>query len=90
MKFSRTNKHQRLASLAFDESQKSEMLFKHGCVIARGRKIIASGHNNYRTHSSDRFIANTCSCHAEVAALRDMYNNMIRRKVGQRQTSKVV
>tara|TARA_Y100000590_G_scaffold462291_1_gene626019 strand:- start:1294 stop:1566 length:273 start_codon:yes stop_codon:yes gene_type:complete len=90
MTCSNTNKHQRLASLAFNESQKSDLLFRHGCVISRGRQVIARGHNNYRTHSSDGFINNTCSCHAEVDALRNMYNNMVRRKVGLRQTAKVV
>jgi len=84
-----TNKHQRMASLAYCESIKSEMNFQHGCVISRGRKVVSRGHNNYRTRCSDGLISNTsCSCHAEVDALRRMYSSRTR-KHGKRRTAKV-
>lgn len=84
-----SKKHQRAAALAFNESKKSPMLSQHGCVIMRGRQIVGSGFNNYRTHSKDGFIENgQCSCHAEVDALRRVYHSRIR-KSGNRRTAKV-
>lgn len=84
-----SNKHQRFASIAFDESKNSVMLSQHGCVIARGRQIVGKGINNYRTKSKDGFISDTsCSCHAEVDALRRVYQARIR-KSGVRRTAKV-
>ena len=84
-----SNKHQRFASIAFDESKKSVMLSQHGCVISRGRQLVCKGVNNYRTISKDGFISNTsCSCHAEVDAIRRVYQSRIR-KTGPRRTAKV-
>ena len=85
-----TNKHQRMASLAYCESIKSEMgKGLHGCVISRGRKVVSRGHNNYRTRCSGGLISNTsCSCHAEVDALRRIYVSRAR-KQGKRRTAKV-
>ena len=85
-----TNKHQRMASIAYSESIKSEMNFQHGCVITRGRKVVGRGHNNYyRTRCSERMISNTsCSCHAEVDAIRRMYISRTR-KQGKTRTAKV-
>ena len=57
------------------ESEKSELLSKHGCVAVVNGKILGRGHNSSRTQSSDGFISNTCSCHAEIATLRNLYHN---------------
>jgi len=65
-----SQKDERYASLAFSEALKSSMLMKHGCIAVVNGKIVARGHNHYRTYSKDRFICNCCSCHAEVDVLR--------------------
>lgn len=62
-------------SQAACEATKSRLLVHHGCVAVANGKIIGRGHNSSRTQSRDGFICNTCSCHAEIAALRDLYRN---------------
>ena len=74
---------------AIDECAKSTMLMKHGCVVADGRKILACGHNHYRTQFGDKFIGESCSCHAEMDAIRRALNSQsqsfkVRKRVGQR------
>ena len=61
-------------SYAAEESKKSNLLSQHGCVAVVNGKILARGHNTLRTVSSDGFICNTCSCHAEIATLRKLYH----------------
>ena len=60
---------------AIYESRRSTMMMKHGCVIATGSKIVATGYNNLRTRFSNKFIEESCSCHAEIDALRKIYHN---------------
>lgn len=57
------------------EAEKSNLLFKHGCVATYGGKIIASGCNTHKSYSNDCFIKDQCSCHAEINVLRKIYNN---------------
>lgn len=59
----------KFANVASQEAHKSTMSSHHGCVAVRGGKIIARGHNNYRTYSNDGMIKG-CSCHAEIDVLR--------------------
>ena len=54
------------------EARKSDVLMQHGCVAVVNGKILGRGHNNYRTFSKDNFIQNACTCHAEIAALRNL------------------
>jgi tRNA(Arg) A34 adenosine deaminase TadA len=61
---------------AFQQAQQSPVLMRHGAVATANGKIIGRGFNNYRTYSSDNFIKNTCTCHAEIAALRNVYNSL--------------
>ena len=60
---------------AAHEAKKSTLLSQHGCVAVVNGKILGRGHNSSRTQSQDGFICNTCSCHAEVAALRNLYRS---------------
>ena len=60
---------------AADESRKSNLMSRHGCVAVVNGKILGRGHNSSRTQSRDGFICNTCSCHAEIAALRDLFHS---------------
>ena len=56
------------------EATKSNLLSRHGCVAVVNGKILGRGYNSSRTQSCDGFICNTCSCHAEIAALRNLYH----------------
>ena len=60
---------------AAQEANKSTLLSRHGCVAVVNGKILGRGHNTIRTQSFDGFIRNTCSCHAEIAALRNMFHS---------------
>lgn len=60
---------------AHHEALKSPVLMRHGSVAVANGKIMGRGHNHYRTCSKDQFISNTCTCHAEIASLRNMYHS---------------
>tara|TARA_B100001093_G_C26837027_1_gene1018806 strand:- start:1528 stop:1788 length:261 start_codon:yes stop_codon:yes gene_type:complete len=62
-------------SLAALESTKSDQQQRHGSVLVTNGKIRGRGCNSGRTQSCDGFINNTCSCHAEIAALRNAWHN---------------
>lgn len=55
------------------EAEKSPVLMRHGAVAVANGKIVGRGHNHYRSTSRDNFIKNTCTCHAEIACLRNMF-----------------
>lgn len=61
---------------AFHQAQLSPVLMRHGAIATANGKIIGRGFNNYRTYSRDNFINNTCTCHAEIAALRNAYSSL--------------
>jgi tRNA(Arg) A34 adenosine deaminase TadA len=63
-------------SVAAEEGMKSDVLMRHGCVAVMNGKIIGKGHNNYRNRTQDGFVnySNQCTCHAEMAALRNVYH----------------
>tara|TARA_Y100000389_G_C17427498_1_gene500465 strand:+ start:666 stop:935 length:270 start_codon:yes stop_codon:yes gene_type:complete len=65
----------RFISVATSQAMKSPVLMRHGSVAVAGGKILGRGFNNYRTTSKDNFIINTCTCHAEIACLRNMFHN---------------
>jgi deoxycytidylate deaminase len=56
---------------AANVSHKSSMLMRHGCVVVENNRVIATGYNSYRTRFGDKFVVNSCSCHAEMHALRN-------------------
>ena len=57
------------ANIALNHAKNAEGPFRHGSVCVLHGKIISSGHNNYRTRCRSHLI-DSCSCHAEVDALR--------------------
>ena len=84
-----SKKDMRHINRAMEECKNSTMLMRHGCVVADGSKMLASGHNHYRTRFSDGFMKESCSCHAEMDALRkatkkQSHSFKVRKKVGQR------
>lgn len=67
------NRDERFASHALMEANKSNMRHhQHGCIAVLGGQIIARGYNSDRTQSSDGFLKNTCSCHAEIDVMRKL------------------
>lgn len=66
-------KDKRYMELAVREAYKSEMYNRHGCVIVVNGKIIGRGCNNYRTVFKDGIANSSCSCHAEMDALRNAF-----------------
>jgi tRNA(Arg) A34 adenosine deaminase TadA len=69
-----SNTDMRYITQASTEAGKSDVLMRHGSVAVSGGKIMGRGHNHYRSHSKDAFITNTCTCHAEIASLRNMFH----------------
>jgi deoxycytidylate deaminase len=67
-----SNRDQRFIEIAADQASRSQCLMRHGCVAVINGRIIGRGFNNYRCHSNDGFIQNTMTCHAEIAALREV------------------
>ena len=58
---------------ATNEAIKSPVLMRHGAVAVVNGRICGRGYNHYRSYSKDSFIINTCTCHAEIACLRNMF-----------------
>jgi len=69
--FISTNKSDKFCAAATSHASFSPMLQKHGCVAVVNGKIVGKGFNNYRNYSKDGLMRTCCSCHAEVAAIRD-------------------
>ena len=44
----------------------------HGCLAVANGRVIGSGVNTYRTRSKDGMLDGMCSCHAEMAAIRQV------------------
>jgi deoxycytidylate deaminase len=59
---------ERFASIAAEESSKSTMSQRHGCLAVINGKIIARGYNSYYKSSLNE--QECCSCHAEQDVLR--------------------
>ena len=78
-----TNTDERYLSIAANLSKRSPVLMQHGSVAVVNGKIMATGFNNYRTISSDGFINNTCTCHAEVDVIRKLYNSSLTNVYGK-------
>ncbi len=70
-----SKKDEQFIDVATEEAKKSQVAMQHGCVAVINGTIMAKGHNSYRTYSKDQFINNTCTCHAEIATLRNLYHN---------------
>ena len=68
-----SQKDERFISTACDLSRYSPCMQRHGAVAVLNGKIIGRGYNNKRTFSSDGFIHNCMTCHAEINALRDAF-----------------
>lgn len=75
-----SNSDERFAQFAFIEAERSNLPMKHGCIAVSGGKIIAKGHNHYRTYSKDGLIEG-CSCHAEIDVMRKVLKRNRKNKI---------
>lgn len=67
-----SGKMESIYSQCLVQASKSNLLYRHGCIATYGGKIICKGCNT-TTYSTDEFIKNNCTCHAEINVLRRMY-----------------
>jgi len=73
-------KNERIYSLCLYEADKSDLLYQHGCIATYGGKIMAKACNTNKTKLKDKiFNETTCTCHAEINVLIQLYNNLIKR-----------
>ena len=75
-----SNKNDKIFAHCLDEAQNSRLYYRHGCVATCGGKIIAKGCNTHKNYSSDDFMEECCSCHAEINVLRQIYYQHRRNK----------
>jgi tRNA(Arg) A34 adenosine deaminase TadA len=68
-----SKKDHKFISIASEAAHNSNMMMKHGCVVVDSGRVIGSGCNTLRTQFKDRFIGTSCSCHAEMHALRNAF-----------------
>ena len=86
-----SNKDFSFINKAFQVSTKSTMLMRHGCVIVENNRIVGTGYNSYRTQFGDKFIKASCSCHAEMHALREVMKKCKKsKKSGQLKVAKSI
>jgi|AntAceMinimDraft_6_1070360.scaffolds.fasta_scaffold19678_3 deoxycytidylate deaminase len=87
-----SNKDFTFINKAIHASTKSTMMMRHGCVVVENNTIIGTGYNSYRTQFGDKFIKESCSCHAELHALREVMKQKSKKtskKCGQLKVAKV-
>lgn len=68
-----SSSYSKCINMAIAAAMKSNMVHKHGCVIALNGKVISSGFNNLRNYSNDGLIDCCPSCHAEISAIRKIH-----------------
>ena len=76
-----TNSDSRYLNMAAEEAKKSDILYRHGCVAVSSGKVIARGHNKYRSYSKDGLIRENTTCHAEIDVLRKCIKKNIKNKL---------
>ena len=70
-----SNKKDKIFASCLAKAEESSLLFRHGCIATYSGKVIAKGCNTYNNYSRDMFFNNSCSCHAEINVLRQIYYN---------------
>lgn len=76
-----TNQDRHFIQIAQDEALKSPCLMQHGALAVSGGKIIGRGYNHYRNQTSDGVVTNSCTCHAEMSAVRDVLRTVHNKQV---------
>ena len=78
-----TNRDEKYACLALHAANSSNMKYhQHGCIAVADGTILASGCNSYGSSSSkDKYLQNTCSCHAEVDVMRKIERLLVKKQL---------
>lgn len=78
-----TNRDEKYACLALHAANSSNMKYhQHGCIAVADGTILASGCNSYGSSSSkDKYLQNTCSCHAEVDVMRKIERLLVKKQI---------
>ena len=61
---------------ALEEAQQSPCNMKHGAIAVASGKIIGRGYNHYRCQTRDGIVEHSCTCHAEMAAVRQVLHRV--------------
>lgn len=76
-----TLRDEKYASIALIEAQHSNMKYhQHGCIAVVDRTIIARGWNSYGSQPNDKYLSDTCSCHAEVDVMRKIERLLLKKQ----------
>ena len=70
-----SNRDFKFLGMAHDEAFKSPCYRRHGCVAVIQGRVVGKGYNHYRSSTSDGFVQNSCTCHAEMSAIRQLYHS---------------
>jgi tRNA(Arg) A34 adenosine deaminase TadA len=62
--------------IALNEAVKSPCNSQHGAVAVVKGNIIGRGYNHYRCNTRDGFVNNSCTCHAEMSAIRQAFHQV--------------
>lgn len=62
------NRHIAMIRRAYKVAMENPYRWQHGCVVAKGRKMVSFAPNKYR--NSPKVCPDYASIHAEVAAIR--------------------
>ena len=78
-----TNRDEKYACLALHAANSSNMKYhQHGCIAVADGTILASGCNSYGSSSSkDKYLQNTCTCHAEVDVMRKIERLLVKKQL---------
>jgi deoxycytidylate deaminase len=78
-----TNRDEKYACLALHAANSSNMKYhQHGCIAVADGTILASGCNSYGSSSpKDKYLQNTCSCHAEVDVMRKIERLLVKKQL---------
>lgn len=74
-------RHRRHINQAVNIALKSQMLHRHGAVLLKGSKEVATGFNTANSRSYDSCKSPSCkSMHAEQSTLKSFYESVGRKK----------
>ncbi len=71
-----TKQDQDFMQFAQDEALKSPCNMRHGAVAVVKGHIIGRGYNHYRSTTRDGLVRDSCTCHAEMAAIRQAFHQV--------------
>jgi len=77
-----TNRDEKYACMALHAANNSNMKYhQHGCIAVADGTILASGCNSYGSSSKDKYLQNTCTCHAEADVMRKIERLLVKKQI---------